>query len=241
MRFVVLLLLVTGCPSTAKDLVQPNNFAGDGGGGLAPAVPCVEDGDCALAGATCCACPSFAVAAADPGLKTCGTINCPPSVCPANLRAACTMGTCQVACAPLACSATCATGFAADASGCLTCDCVQPGPDACTQDRDCVEVKADCCGCAQGGSDFAILAAQAAAYEASLGCPQSPACPNQNVCVPNAGAHCAQGACALEAPTPLPANACGRPDLPTCPAGQACVVNANADADGQGVGVCTPL
>ena len=240
MRFLVLLLLVTACPAKSQDAIAPNAFPGDAAGGLAPGVACVEDTDCALSGATCCACPSFAVAANDPGLKTCAAVNCPMMDCPQNLRAACTRGTCQLACAAVACSTSCATGYAADANGCLTCDCLQPGPEACVRDQDCVDVKADCCGCALGGSDIAILASQAAAYGASLGCPQSPQCPNQNVCEPGAVAHCSQGGCVLEAPRPLPANACGRPDLPACPAGQTCVVNANADADAQGVGVCTP-
>ena len=240
MRFLVLIILLTGCPSTAQqDVVAPNNFAGDAGGGLAPGVPCIDDGECALAGATCCACPSFAVAANDPGLKSCGTVNCPAMDCPQNLRAACTRGTCQLACAAVACSTSCAAGYAADANGCLTCACLQATPDACVRDQDCVDVRADCCGCARGGADVAILASQAAAYEASLGCPNSPQCPNQNVCVPDAVARCTQGTCALEAPQPLPANACGRPDLPTCPAGQVCVVNTNPIADTQGVGVCT--
>ncbi len=246
MRFLVLTLLLAGCPSTGKDAPLANggddDFAGDAGVGSnpAPAVPCDEDTDCALAGATCCACPSFAVAANDPGQKACSSIDCPPMDCPTNLRAACTNRTCQVACAATTCSNSCPEGFAADANGCLTCACFQAGADSCAQDADCAEVAAECCGCAHGGTDFAILASQAAAYEQSLNCPASPQCPNQNTCVPDAAPHCIQGSCLLGAPDPLPGNACGRPDLMACPSDQVCVLNSNAGADRLGVGVCTP-
>ena len=244
MRFLVLAtLLLPGCPSSQLADIAPTSFDGDAGAGSAPRSPCFGDDDCALAGASCCACPSFAVAANDPGLKSCGTINCPPmpaDSCPNNLRAACVGGSCALACRPMACGTTCAGGFASDANGCLLCECLQPGPDACVQDGDCVEVKADCCGCAHGGADTAVLAAQASAYEASLGCPSSPQCPNQNVCSFGAVARCAAGQCTLEAPSALPPGACGRTDLPACPAGQVCTVNASPDADRQGVGVCAP-
>ena len=243
MRFLVLFcgLALAGCPSQSKDAILTNNSdAGNMFGNPTPAVPCFDDTDCALGAATCCACPSFPVAAKDPGQKACGSINCPPMACPTNIRAACTNGSCQVACAATTCANSCSSGFASDGNGCLTCDCFQPTSDSCARDTDCAEVAAECCGCARGGADFAILASQAAAYEASLNCPQSPACPNQNTCVPGAAPHCIQGSCLLESPEPLPQNACGRPDLAACPAGQVCVLNADSTADRLGVGVCTP-
>jgi hypothetical protein len=240
---LVAILAATGCPGSSKDAsLSGDDFSGDAGvlGNPAPAAPCSEDTDCALAGASCCACPSFAVAASDPGLKSCGSIQCPMMDCPTNLRAACTQGTCQVACAATTCGNSCPEGFAADASGCLTCACFQPGPETCAKDSDCAEVPAECCGCARGGADLAILASQAASYEASLQCPQNPQCPDQNTCTPGVAPHCIQGNCLLESPEPLPGNACGRSDLPACPAGQVCVLNADPSADRLGVGVCTP-
>ena len=41
------------------------------------------------------------------------------------------------------------------------------GSASCSSDADCVAVKADCCGCNQGGKAIAILAASKAAYEAN--------------------------------------------------------------------------
>ena len=246
MRFVVLLALLAACPNRGgqddKANTDPDFGANDAGPtGAIPVIPCARDTDCALAGTTCCACPSFVVAADDPSVKACSSIQCPVDTCPTNLRAACENNACQVACAPVACSNACPEGYASDESGCLTCACVVADGDTCAANSDCVEVKADCCGCARGGSDVAILASQAAGYDASLGCSSDPACPNQDVCPPDVQPMCEAGRCALDIPVALPPAACGRSDLMACPAGQICTVNADHDADRLGVGVCKPL
>jgi hypothetical protein len=245
-RFVVVLLtLLAACPSSSTQddgaNTDPDFGMGDAGAGSVPFIPCERDADCALAGTTCCACPSFVVRADDPSVKACNSIACPANDCPSNLRAACENNACQVACAPVACSNACPAGYAADASGCLTCACIVADADTCVANTDCVEVKADCCGCARGGTDVAILATRAAAYNAALNCSSDPACPNQDVCPPDTAPMCEAGRCALDTPVALPPGACGRSDLMACPAGQTCTVNANHDADRLGVGVCTPL
>jgi hypothetical protein len=197
---------------------------------------CVVDADCVAAGATCCECPTYAAPAADVG-AACGQVACPRDpMCPANVRARCEPAAhrCVLACAPMACPTACPTGYATDAAGCLSCECA-PAASGCVADTDCVEVPADCCGCAGGGADTAVAAADVAAHRAALGCPPAPACPGVDVCDLAATPRCARGACTLAA---LPPAACGRPDLPACPAGQACTINASPGADELGLGVC---
>lgn len=257
MRLVVLLSLMcaaVGCSqSQLADSIPPGgggggNGYGSGQSGAAP--ECVTASDCALRGASCCDCPSFAVPATDPGLAACGDVTCPMMNCPDDVEPACQAGQCMLACKPVACTTSCAAGFAADANGCLTCACAgAPGGTGagsgsgsdtgatCTLDSDCVRTRADCCGCAHGGSDTAVLAADQASFDASLMCSANPQCPSTtNTCSPDLQPRCVAGACQLAAP--LPPGACGRPDLPACPTGQTCTLNASDAATAQGVGVC---
>lgn len=206
-------------------------------GGLMAA--CEVDTDCVPAAATCCECPTFAIAADDPRVAVCDDVACEPS-CPDNVAAACVAGSCALVCQPLACNATCAAGFAVDSNGCLSCACA-PTPDAadaCTDDVDCVRTRADCCGCTGGGADTAVAAADQPAFDAGLMCPAAPQCPGVDTCDPAAAPRCVQGRCALL--PDAPAGACGRPDLPACGAGAACTVNANDQASLYGLGLCAP-
>lgn len=244
MRSLVVLLLVAlaGCPATSRDAAVgggdngAGSGSGSGAGGGAPA-ECFIDGDCVPMGPKCCDCPTYAVPKNDPAHVACESVMCPASTCPANVHAACDMGRCVLACSPMACDMSCADGYATDpATGCLTCACAAVTDRACFADTDCARTRADCCGCAMGGTDTSVLASQVAAYDASLMCPANPSCPGGNSCQPDLAPHCVQGACELD--PPLPPGACGRPDLPACPTGQVCTVNASAPASAQGVGVC---
>ena len=157
-------------------------------------------------------------------------------------RALCGDGTCALACPTIDCTVPCDDGFAVDAEGCLVCACA-PAPPApeCMFDTDCVQVPADCCGCAQGGADTAVPAAAEEEHRDGLACPPAPVCPGVDVCEPGATVTCAAGRCALGdggAPMGVPDGACGTPDLPACPAGQVCVLNADDEATLAGVGVC---
>lgn len=241
MRFVVLVALLAGCPKQTDDLattMDPNAFA-DAGAGSVPFVPCRVDTDCALAGATCCACPTFPVAANDPALQACATVPCPlDPTCPTDIHAACRNQMCVVACQTTACPLNCGDGYAVDAMGCLQCSCSSANADSCSQNSDCAEVATDCCGCARGGADMALPVNEVAGYEQAMNCPTNPQCPDQNTCTPGAEPLCENGRCALDTPTPLPADACGRPDLAACPGGKVCTLNADPVADRYGVGVC---
>jgi hypothetical protein len=236
-RSVCLLALVcSACFGTSKatDGAHADDTGSNSVGG-APAF-CDVDDDCALAAPTCCACPSFAVSASDGSFDaSCKDVTCPmPDGCPA-MVARCIESVCAATCAPVTCDVSCADGFVADAAGCLTCACHERPANGCHADEDCVEVPADCCGCARGGSDTAVLAGDAAVYAAMLGCPASPNCPDFDTCEPAAIARCLQGSCTLTTTTHLPAGSCGRPDLATC---AACVLNASPDATALGVGIC---
>lgn len=260
-------LALAGCPEAKVG--DSHGDVADGGVilGNNPVPQCVTDDQCVLAGASCCSCPSYAVAADDPGVDACGGVECPMPVCPTNLRASCVQGSCAMTCQPLQCDLTCDNGFAIDANGCLTCTCAvtygsddtsgSDVPHACGSDADCREVEADCCGCARGGSDTAADARDVAALQASLACPSDPLCPGNDTCDADAALRCVAGRCFLlpTADQTVPAFACGRPDLhpagydsngtpiPGCPtfAGQApevCTINALATANAQGIGVC---
>ncbi len=201
---------------------------------------CVADVDCRPAASTCCECPTFAVAASDPIATACTGVMCPSApTCAAAVAAVCEQGLCALACEPMACSATYDQGYALDASGCLTCAPASPVADAsgCAIDSDCVETRADCCGCAAGGVDTAVLVGTEAAFDANLACDPHSACPAISTCQADAAPRCVQGRCALLA-GPTPANACGGANLPACPAGQACTVNLDRDATDRGLGVC---
>jgi hypothetical protein len=192
-----------------------------------------------LAASTCCECPTFALPASA-NQAACGQVNCPPAACSDNVAAVCTNNMCGLTCKPLECDLTCANGFVIDATGCLTCECAAADPMGCTTDTDCQEVPADCCGCADGGEDTAILATAANDYPASLNCPAMPICPGGNTCRPGAAPACVQSRCELLTPvdrTP-PANECGLPTDPPCPGTEVCTINAVGPADARGVGVC---
>ena len=249
-------LALAACPSSSaldstKGDDDPTGM-GSGSGGAAP-TECAVDAECVLAGSTCCACPTFAIPATDPGAEACGGVSCPPASCTNNVQPSCVSGRCQLTCRPLECDATCENGFAADATGCLTCACAPA--DGCAADADCHDVGADCCGCALGGSDTAVV--DVAAHDAALGCPAAPQCPGTDTCDASAAVRCIASRCFLlsAADQAMPASPCGRPDLhpdpanPTataCPGGSAgggppaevCVVNALAAASAQGTGIC---
>ena len=98
MRVVVCaLVLVAACDTFAP---KSNGLGGGGGGtgsGSGGIAECTEDVDCALAGATCCACPTFAVSATDPTVLACDQVGCAPDpMCPGNARAACVDGACTL-------------------------------------------------------------------------------------------------------------------------------------------------
>jgi hypothetical protein len=204
---------------------------------------CLEDSDCVPAGPTCCSCPTYAVSTVDPVARACANVDCPVSECAENVIARCSeRHRCELACAPRACEAAgaaCPYGFAADANGCLTCECATPEPGGCTVDADCTRTRADCCGCLKGGFDTAVLVTERAGHDAMLMCSPTPACPGLSTCTSDVPT-CVQGSCALVSPS-LPAGACGRADLPACPAGTECLVNVNDQADMHGVGVCGTL
>jgi hypothetical protein len=236
-RFVVLALLAA-CQTVAPtalgngDTHGSGSGSGSGGGGAAP--ECAVAADCALASTKCCDCPTFAVPLADPAHTACDTVSCgPTSTCPNNVTASCETGTCALVCAPLACAVSCPDGYVIDPTGCLECACTQTnGAPACTRDSDCVRTRADCCGCANGGTDTAVPASEQGPFDASLGCPTAPACPGGDTCAAGTEPRCIEGSCELA--MPMPANAC----TGSCPTGQQCVINADATATMQGLGVC---
>lgn len=237
---LALLLALTGCPpKLEQDALGGDNGSGSGsgsGGGAAP--ECFAANDCVPAGPKCCDCPTHAVPKSDPAQRACSEVNCPTPSCGSPMRAACDSGRCVLQCSPVACDGvSCANGFVTDDNGCLTCACAAPSPMECGADGDCARVREDCCGCALGGDDTAILATQVAQHEAALNCPASPACPGFDTCLPDLAARCVQGTCALVSGG-LPADACGRADLQACPVSQVCTVNADEQATMYGVGVC---
>lgn len=248
---LLIALALAGCSSDVDRGLADEDMGGGGGGtdgsgsgeGQVPEPNCVVDSDCVTAGPRCCDCPTHAVPMTDPSALACADVDCGPMSCGSPTEAACQNGHCELVCSPVACdpTITCDSGFAVDTNGCLTCQCAgTAAADAeCTVDTDCVRVRADCCGCDQGGTDTAVPVGQAGDYDASLMCPSSPSCPGGNSCPADLSARCVQGACALVEGT-LPANACGRADLMACLAGQFCTVNANDLATMQGVGVCQP-
>lgn len=238
-RHLLLLALLTGCFQTSAELEAPaqEDDMGAGSGSGAPAnLQCREDSDCVPAAATCCECPTFATRADDPGAASCSEVECGELECAATASAVCTNGSCALACAPLACETSCPDGYARDPNGCLTCACAPVVEDGCEADSDCARTAGDCCGCARGGIDVAVPAGTEQAYQNMLGCSGEEPCPDVNTCRSGDAPQCVQGSCALVGP--LPAGACGRPDLPSCGAGATCTVNANDQADMHGVGIC---
>jgi hypothetical protein len=226
-RAVVVALLLAGCSSLSSSKQYGHGSA---------AIGCATNDDCALAGAKCCECPTFAASKGDPAVTACAEVACPVEACPPNVQAACTAGMCELMCLPVACPTTCPDGYALDPTGCLECACSAANAQSCSRDSDCVRTRADCCGCANGGMDTAVPAFDQPTFDASLMCPAAPQCPNPDTCAPDLAPRCVRGQCELVPPTPP--GACGRPDLPTCPAGQTCTLNTSDAATQQGVGVC---
>jgi hypothetical protein len=235
-----LLAVAAGCFSRAAEGVDPGDD-GDGDPGL---LTCVIDADCIGAGPSCCACPEYAVHRDSPFAQACEDLDCPEPTGCGSLVPRCDGGSCELACPAIPCALEepCTTGFAVDVDGCLTCACAPPDPsDAeCMFDVDCVRVPADCCGCAQGGADTAVAAADEEEHRDGLACPPAPVCPGVDVCEPGAAPMCVAGRCALGSSgvTPVPTGACGTPELPECPPGQVCVLNSDPEATLAGVGVC---
>ena len=228
------LLALAACPSAAQDDADLGVLDGGAFGG---APMCLTDDQCVAVAPTCCQCPTFAVPTGDPLASACNTVPCPMESCPANVRPACSNGRCELACVAMTCPGSCTIGFAMDAAGCLTCNCAPEVDGGCHADGDCAEVPADCCGCAHGGVDTAVLTTDVDGHSDMLNCPSDPQCPSVDVCEASATPQCLEGTCALSTGV-IPANACGRSDLPACPTGQVCLVNANSDASLEGVGVC---
>lgn len=229
---------LAACPARGSVSAEDFGAANDGGVGATPQF-CTFQSDCALAAATCCSCPTFAVNVNDPAHRACLGVTCPPTSCPENVEAICsTEGRCELACSELSCPVSCPDGFAIDdATGCLSCTCATSA-NRCTQDAQCVETRADCCGCRNGGRDTAVLVGDRAGYDAALDCPPSPVCPEVDTCEAGAAPHCIQGDCKLVVAGALPPNACGRDGLPACPPDQVCTINRDPAASVLGVGSC---
>jgi hypothetical protein len=236
------LAVAAGCFPRAAEQAG-NDDADDGDPGL---LLCASDADCVGAGASCCACPEYAVHRDSPFAQACEDLDCPapdPMVC-GSLEPRCgSDGTCALACRAITCELAppCSGGFAVDADGCLACECATGLSPECVLDTDCVRVPADCCGCAQGGADTAVPGSLEQEHRDGLGCPPSPVCPGVDVCDPTAVVTCAAGRCtfgASGAPMEVPDDACGTPELPECPPGQMCVLNSDPEATLAGVGVC---
>lgn len=239
---LLFVLCLAGCPASKADEASGFGGGSDDTGNGAPQL-CNTSADCALAASTCCSCPTFAVNVNDPSHRACTGVTCPPGgdTCPDSVEAICTdEGRCELACTQLQCPASCPDGFAIDdATGCLSCACAASA-NRCTRDDQCIETRADCCGCARGGADTSVLVGERAGYDAALECSSSPACPELDTCEAGAAPHCIQGDCKLVVAGRLPANACGRSDLPACPPGQVCTVNRDPAASVLGVGSCVP-
>jgi len=239
-RALALFLLaaaLAGCPRSSGQATPGDDAVAP------PEDGCVVDADCIGAGASCCGCPEYAVSVVSDWAQACEDIQCPvpdPGTCSGAVPR-CDLGTCVLGCAPVACDQTCETGFAVDAAGCLSCECAAPIQAECAASTDCVEVPADCCGCATGGTDTAIPVELVAAHTAGLDCPANPVCPGVDVCTPGVAPRCtASGTCVLDGGIDpgTPVGACGTPDLPPCPVGQTCTLNSDDGATTQGVGVC---
>jgi len=209
---------------------------------------CQVASDCELAASTCCECPSFAVPAGQGFDGGCEDVECEPSgLCPA-VEASCSSGQCVMICSPIITNQICAFGFERDAAGCLQNVCASSGGGeaaSCSEDSECVQIPADCCGCSRGGQDQAVPSGTEADELDSLNCPSDPACPEIDVCDADEVPRCIAGSCVLSAePSSLSGDEilCGTPDLPACAAGSSCVLNdlSAKDANELGVGVCKP-
>lgn len=227
----------------------PPDGAGTAGDDFAPgAGSCVVDEDCEAVASSCCECPTFALPVAEGVGQVCEDVACEqPSTCSA-VEAICgDEGSCVLACSPVVCDLSCSDGFVIDEGGCATCACADPGAAmGCEQNEDCLQVAADCCGCARGGQDTAVLAAEASGFVDGLGCTGSEVCPEVDACDPDVVPTCEFGQCLLVSPVlmdpgEVPA-VCGAPDAPTCPEGSVCVLNPRdyPMVAAAGLGACLP-
>ena len=252
-RLSLALLLVAGCTSSSGENLAADegrdddgSDSGGGAGGNPEVAECDIAADCVPANSTCCECPAFAVPAASGYEEACADVACDPE--PAGCSAtepACTDGRCALVCMQVLTERICPSGFARDDFGCLLDACADAGDAAeCDRDEDCVEVPADCCGCAAGGSDTAVPAGSEGDYHDGLNCPPAPSCPGVNVCDPEAAPRCIAGTCQLSPPPSSDGGAtsvlCGTADSPPCPEGQVCVLNHPdaPDATQVGAGSC---
>ncbi|MCP4447709.1 MAG: hypothetical protein GY811_20585 [Myxococcales bacterium] len=257
------LLLIGGCFGSESSELSLGGGSDDGGGrggfgppqegdyGLGEPQQCTQASDCVLAASTCCECPSFAARMGEGYDAGCDAIDCeaPTGLCPA-VEATCDSGECIMICSPIQTDKTCAFGFIRDDAGCLTNECATPSMDLaeCEIDTDCVQIPADCCGCAQGGEDRAALAEDAEALVDELACPPSSACPEIDVCDSSQIPRCITGSCVLAdlsmnpQPDPSSIQLCGTPQLELCPSGSQCVLNqvSAKEASDLGVGSCSP-
>lgn len=229
----MLVVVLAGCPARLQ--------AAEDNGPADPSGLCVINEECRPAAAKCCDCPTFATRFDDPVASVCDQVECPPGSCADSVDAVCgESGTCELQCRSQTCDSKCEFGFVMEANGCISCSCAPaPGPaGACMTSSDCVETRADCCGCQQGGIDTAVLASEQMAFDAALMCQQGSSCPGVSTCDATLSPECVQGKCQLL--PPLPQGACGRTDLADCPTGTTCVINANDQYGLYGVGSCQP-
>lgn len=253
---LVCVLAAAGCTSSSGESLAADEGDRDedddsGGGGLGSpeGAECELAIDCVAAGSTCCECPTFAVSAASGYEEACADVSCDPAPTGCALtEPACNGGRCELVCVQVATEMSCADGFARDDFGCLIDVCADPGTSTaeCDGDEDCVQVPADCCGCARGGSDTAVPAGTEDDYDDGLACPPDPSCPGVDVCDPDSEPRCIGGSCRLAAPPSDPGEddqpsvLCGTADTPPCPDGQVCVLNHPdaGDATQLGAGSC---
>ncbi|MBL4633154.1 MAG: hypothetical protein JKY56_04735 [Kofleriaceae bacterium] len=246
---------ISGCELSANserandddpnDSPEPGDGGGGGGGGAPVQANCELPSACVLAASTCCECPSFAVPSSDGFVDSCEDVDCEASeICPA-VVASCDGNQCQVACAAVATEAQCEFGFVRDSAGCLLDECVSGfSLIACEQASDCQQIPSDCCGCARGGRDQAVLASDAAAVAKGLACTGQESCPEIDVCDSTESPQCVAGACVLTTSdtTDIPPSVtlCGTLALGPCSDGFTCLLNYAAEetASALGVGVC---
>ena len=226
----------------------------DSGQETPPDAECAIATDCVAASSTCCECPSFAVPSSSGYDQACDEVGCEPESGCSAVEPACVGGACQLVCTPIATDLSCEFAFVRDDFGCLL-DACAPTPDAeapeCEGDTDCVQVPADCCGCAAGGEDTAVPADQVDEHEDGLDCRVDPACPDVDVCDPAQEPRCVYGHCELSSPPSdgggmdgdIPAIRCGIEGDPPCAGGQVCVLNHpdGGDATQAGAGSCQNL
>lgn len=235
-----------GCDPDRQAAFDGTDDGGDGEGGsddLDPAATCTVAADCVAVSASCCGCPDLALPVGDAETlaAACNDVMCPeppPGACAA-VEVRCEASTCVLGCPATVCDLTCDAGFAVDpTTGCQTCACAAAQALQCQSDDDCAAVPADCCGCAAGGADTAVPAADAASWLDALGCDGTEACPGLDVCDAGQVPRCLAGTCQLAPPGPLDGPpACGALDA-VCPTGTVCVIGD--DLDGNGLGDCLP-